>query len=151
MSIEQYRDLVGALCEAIHLPDAEAVLSRGWVEVEGFEVLMAHYEQDPGAMYLNFHFGTVTVGRTLHVYRLMLEANLTVYAQDTAQLGMHPDNGGIVLIVRVPMSADVDGAWLAETLAHYAEHGRYWAGNLLASPEEAFVGVCAGDYVWICA
>jgi hypothetical protein len=151
VSSERYAALVAGLCDAIGLPDAGAVLTRGWIEVEGFEVLLAHYEQDEGAMYLNFHFGIVSAGRTLRVYRLLLEANLTVYAQDQAQLGLHPENAGIVLIVRVPMSDSIDGVWLAEVLAHYAEHGRYWAGNLLAAPEEAFAGVCSGDYCWISA
>lgn len=149
MSYEQYEQLVTDLCVAIELPDPVAALDPGWIEVEGFEVQLTHYENDVGAMYLNFHFGIVTPGRTLAVYRLLLEANLTVYAQDQAQAGLHPDTGGIILIVRVPMTPDITGGWLAETLTHYAEHGRYWGDNILASHEEAFLGICSGDYLWI--
>jgi hypothetical protein len=94
MSVEQYEDLVTQLCEVIQLPDARAVLERGWVEVEGFEVLLAHYANDPAAMYLNFHFGVVTAGRSLAVFRLLLESNLTVYAQDQAQAGVNPTRAG---------------------------------------------------------
>jgi hypothetical protein len=149
MSLERYQALVTELCEIIDLPDPQAVFDRGWIEVEGFEVLLAHYENDPSAMYLNFHFGIVTAGRTLTVFRLMLEANLTVYAQDQAQLGIHPDTSGIVLIVRVPMTDDINGQWLADTLTHYAEHGRHWSENILSSTDEAFNGICAGDYYWL--
>lgn len=149
MSREQFEGLVGALCNAIDLPDPQAVLERGWIEVEGFEVLLMHNVADPAAMYINFHYGIVTAGRTLTVFRLLLEANLTVYAQDQAQLGINPETGGIVLIVRVPMTDEIDGAWFAETLAHYAEHGRYWNDNILSSTDEAFNGICAGDYFWL--
>jgi hypothetical protein len=149
MSHDTYSALVIALCEVIQLPDARDVLQRGAIEVEGFEVLMAHYDNDPTAMYLTFHFGVVTAGRTLTVFRLMLESNLTVYAQDQAQLGINPDTNGIVLIVRVPMSEDIDGAWLADTLAHYAQHGRYWRDSILASNDESFSAICAGDYFWL--
>jgi hypothetical protein len=149
MSVEQYEELVTQLCAAIQLPDPRAVLQRGWVEVEGFEVLLAHYQNDPSAMYLNFHFGIVTPGRALTVFRLLLESNLTVYAQDQAQVGVNPETGGIILIVRVPMTPDISGQWLAETLAHYAEHGRYWNDNILAAAEQAFEGLCSGDYLWL--
>jgi len=149
MSYERYQSLVGELCEVIGLPDAAAVLERGTMEIEGFEVQFANFENDPGAMYLNFYYGIVTAGRTLRIFRLLLEANLSIYAQDQAQLGLNADTGGIVLIVRVPMSDSIDGAWLAETLTHYAEHGRYWQNNILSSTDEMFAGICAGDYFWI--
>lgn len=149
MSRDTFEGLVAQLCEAISLPDPQAVLERGWIEVEGFEVQLSHFENDPAAMYMNFHFGIVTAGRTLQVFRLMLEANLTVYAQDQAQVGINPDTSGIVLIVRVPITDDVNGPWLAETLGHYAEHGRYWADNIASATEEMFEGICAGDYFWL--
>lgn len=149
MSHENYKRLVASLCEAIALPDAQAVLDRGWIEVEGFEVLLSHYESDASALYLNFHFGIVSAGRTLQVFRLLLEANLTVYAQDQAQVGINPDTTGIVLIVRVPMTDEIDGAWLADTLGHYAEHGRYWGENILSATDEMFEGICGGDYFWL--
>ncbi|WP_423600126.1 CesT family type III secretion system chaperone [Roseateles sp. MS654] len=149
MSQERYQALVRDLCQLIELPDADAVLQRGTIEVEGFEVHLANFSNDPGAMYLNFHYGIVTAGRTLRVFRLLLEANLSVYAQDQAQLGLHADTGGIVLIVRVPLSDSIDAPWLAETLTHYAEHGRYWRDNIANATEEMFLGICAGDYFWI--
>jgi hypothetical protein len=149
MSFERFKGLVHDLCKVIDLPDPQAVLQRGSIEVEGFEVLVKNYENDPEALYLNFDYGIVTAGRTLRVFRLLLEANLSIYAQDQAQLGLNPDTGGIVLIVRVPMSDTIDGNWLAETLTHYAEHGRYWRDNIVDSTDEMFTGICAGDYYWI--
>lgn len=149
MSYGTFGALVLALCKTVNLPDAQDVLERGSIEVEGFEVMLTHYENDPAAMYITFHFGGVTAGRTLTVFRLMLESNLTVYAQDQAQMGINPETGGVVLIVRVPMSDDIDGAWLADTLAHYAEHGRYWRDSILASNDESFDGICSGDYFWL--
>lgn len=149
MSHEKFKGLVAQMCEAIGFPDVDGVLRRGALEVEGFEVLVNHFSNDEGAMYLNFHYGIVTAGRTLRVFRLLLEANLSVYAQDQAQLGISPDTTGIILIVRIPMGDEIDGPWLAETLAHYAEHGRYWRDNILAASDEMFEGVCSGDYAWI--
>jgi hypothetical protein len=149
MSQERFQALVRDLCRHIDLPDPEDVLRRGTIEVEGFEVNLANFSNDPGAMYLNFHYGIVTAGRTLRVFRLLLEANLSVYAQDQAQLGLHADTGGIVLIVRVPLGDTIDAPWLAETLTHYAEHGRYWRDNIANATEEMFLGICAGDYFWI--
>lgn len=151
MSGERFRELVIDLCRTINLPNPEAVLARGAIEIEGFEVQLVNFENDPGAMYLNFHYGIVTAGRTLRIFRLLLEANLSIYAQDQAQLGLNADTGGIVLIVRVPMTDTIDGAWLAETFTHYAEHGRYWRDNILSSTDELFMGICAGNYFWICA
>lgn len=149
MSYAQFTGLVDDLCQAIGRPDAQEVLERGAIEVEGFEVLIAHFDGDPNAMYLNYHFGILPAGRNERVMRLLLEANLTIYAQDQAQLGVHPDSGGILLIIRVPMGDDIDGAWLAETLSHYAEHGRYWRNNILESSDEMFEDICTGNYLWM--
>jgi hypothetical protein len=149
MSYERFTELVTQLCGVIDLPDVDAVLTRGVIEVEGFDVRLSNFENDPEAMYLNFDYGIVTAGRTLRIFRLLLEANLTVYAQDQAQLGMEPETGGILLIVRVPMGDSIDGPWLAETLTHYTEHGRYWRDNISTSTDEMFNGICAGDYFWI--
>jgi len=149
MSYERFTELVTELCGVIELPDAEAVLARGVIEVEGFDVRLNNFDNDPEAMYLNFDYGIVTAGRTLRIFRLLLEANLTVYAQDQAQLGLDPETGGIILIVRVPMGDSIDGTWLAETMTHYTEHGRYWRDNISTSTDEMFNGICAGDYFWI--
>lgn len=149
MSYERFQSLVRELCQVCGLPDAESVLARGTIEIEGFDVRLANFENDPGAIYLNFEYGIVTAGRTLRIFRLLLEANLSIYAQDQAQLGLNSETGIIVLIVRVPMSDSIDGTWLAETLTHYVEHGRYWQNNILESTDEMFAGICAGDYFWI--
>ncbi|BBO59484.1 CesT family type III secretion system chaperone [Mycoavidus sp. B2-EB] len=149
MSVERYESLLGELCQAVGLPDLQHVLETRSIEVEGFDVQLEHIEEDPDAVYLNFHFGTVTAGRTLTVFRLMLEANLLIYAQDQAQLGLDPDSGGIILIVRVVMTDDVTGDWLADLLTHYAEHGRYWQKNIFESTDEMFEGIAAGQFQWI--
>jgi hypothetical protein len=149
MSLERYCDVVIEMCAAIGLPDADTVLERGCLEIDGFEVMLAHFENDPQAMYVNFNFGIMSAGRTLGVLRLMLEANVTVYAQDQAQLGIDPETGSALLMVRAPLSHGVDGQWLADTFSHYAEHGRYWRTNIMNATDEAFDGLCAGEYNWM--
>ena len=142
-------DLVGELCEQLGLPDVKEVLRTRRVEVEGFSVILDHVSNDPMAMYIQFDYGITTAGRTLSIMRLMLESNLLVYAQDQAQLGLDPDTGSSQLIVRVPMTPDIDGPWLSETLTHYAEHGRYWRDHILHAPDEQFEAIAAGDYLWL--
>ena len=149
MSYERFADLVTELCLVVGLPDARTVLERSAMEIEGFHVQLGHFGNDEGAMYLSFDFGVVTAGRTLRVFRLLLEANLSIYAQDQAQLGLNPDTGGVLLIVRVPMTDDIDGEWLADTFNHYVEHGRYWRENIVCATDEMFEGVCAGEYLWL--
>ncbi|AKJ27811.1 CesT family type III secretion system chaperone [Caldimonas brevitalea] len=149
MGAERYAELLQELCLVTGLGDPETVLQTRTLEVEGFTVVLDHVENDPDAMYLQFDFGTVTAGRTLVVFRLMLESNLLVYAQDQAQLGLNPDTGNVLLIVRVPLSYEIDGSWLAELLVHYTEHGRYWRDHLLKSSDEMFEGLGAGQYMWI--
>ncbi len=117
--------------------------------MEGFSVVVDHVSNDPGAMYLQFDYGITTAGRTLSIFRLMLESNLLVYAQDQAQLGLDPDTGSTQLIVRISMTDDIDGPWLFETLTHYAEHGRYWRDHLLQAPDEMYEAISAGDYLWL--
>jgi hypothetical protein len=148
-SSARYAALVRDLCATVGLGDAEHVLRTRSIEVEGFDVRLEHFENDLDALYANFHYGAVTAGRTLVVFRLMLEANLLIYAQDQAQLGLDTDTGGIVLVLRVPMAADVDGAMLADLLAHYAEHGRYWRQNIVEASDDMFEGIVAGDFVWL--
>ncbi|MFC0402796.1 CesT family type III secretion system chaperone [Paraburkholderia rhizosphaerae] len=149
MSIERYAEIVRDVCAVVGLPDPDHVLKIRTIEVEGFDVRLDHFENDQQAMYVNFHYGTVTAGRTLVVFRLMLEANLLIYAQDQAQLGLDSDTGGIVLILRLPLTPDVDGQVVADLLAHYAEHGRYWRSNIIESSDEMFAGIIAGDYLWL--
>lgn len=149
MSIELYTALVGELCAAVGLPDVDHILQTRSIEVEGFDVRLDYFDNDPGALYVNFHYGTVTAGRTLTIFRLMLEANLLIYAQDQAQLGMDSDTGGIVLIVRVPFADDVTGDTLADLLSHYAEHGRYWRQNIIESNDDMFEGIATGEFIWL--
>jgi hypothetical protein len=146
---ERYAQLIRDLCATVGLADAEHVLRTRSIEVEGFDLRLEYFENDLEAMYANFHYGTVTAGRTLVVFRLMLEANLLIYAQDQAQLGLDTDTGGIVLVLRVPMTYDVDGNTLADLLAHYAEHGRYWRQSIIESTDEMFEGIVAGEFVWL--
>jgi hypothetical protein len=145
----RYKELVRALCEELDIPDADMVLGCRELEYETFCVLLMHVANDPGAMYVQFDYGVTTAGRTLSILRLMLESNVLVYAQDQAQLGLDPDTGSTQLIVRVPMTDDIDGPWLADTLKHYAEHGRYWRDHLLQSPDEMFEAISSGHYLWL--
>jgi hypothetical protein len=149
MSLERYADVVRDVCQVVGLPDADYVLKTHTLEVEGFDVRLDHFENDPDAMYVNFHYGAVTAGRTLIVFRLMLEANLLIYAQDQAQLGLDADTGGVILIMRLPLTDDVDGSTVADLLTHYAEHGRYWKRNIIESTDEMFDGIAAGEYHWL--
>ena len=91
----------------------------------------------------------MTSGRSLRVYRLMLEANLSLYAQDQAQLGLDADSGVVLLVVRVPMLDGVDGPYLADTINHYIEHGRYWRENILLAEDEMFESLSMGAYTWM--
>ena len=149
MSFDRFTELVEQLCDVLGLPDPAAVLERRVVEVEGFTVVLDHVEADPKAMYLQFDFGIATSGRTLRIFRLMLESNLLIYAQDQAQLGLDPDSGAVLLIMRVPFSKDLNGTWLAETLSHYAEHGRYWRTHLLEPSDDEFNGIALGNFAWM--
>src|SRR5215475_14068866 len=122
MSRERYVELIHEVCAVVGLPDADYVVESQTLEIEGFDVRLDHYENDAGSLYVCFHYGAVTAGRTLVVFRMMLEANLLIYAQDQAQLCLDPDTGSIVLLVHVPMGPDITGEYLADTFSHYAEH-----------------------------
>ena len=149
MSIERRDSLIRDMCMHLQIPDADAIIAAGRLTVEGFEVIIDAVEEDIDAFYLNFDYGIVTGGRTLRVFRPMLEATVTIYAQDHAQLGLDGDTGGIILIVRVAYDPDIDGEQLAELLGHYAEHGRYWRDNILQTTDDMFENLANGTYVWI--
>lgn len=149
MSLEQRNHLIVELCQHLGVPNPDEIVEAGRLEVDGFTVSIDFYEQDDAAIYVHVHYGIVAAGRTLRIFRLLLEANLCIYAQDQAQLGLDSDTGGIVLIVRVPLTDDLDGAWLAELLDHYAEHGRYWQNNIFSSSDEMFDNLASGSYVWL--
>jgi hypothetical protein len=142
-------ELLRALCETIELPNADAVVESRMLDVEGFECSFEMPESDPGTLYLMFNFGITTAGRTMRLFKAMLEANITTYAQDQAQLGIDADTGVILLIVRVPAADDIDASWLADTLTHYASHGTYWRDNIFRSEDEMFEGLASGAYEWI--
>ncbi len=149
MGLDLFEALLRELCAVVGLPDAEQMLARRQLQVEGFDVLLDYLEDDPAAFYLYFQFGIVTAGRTLAIYRLMLEANLLIYAQDQAQFGLDSDTGGIVLLVRIGLTEDVTGEWLANLMVDYAEHGRYWRDQIAQSTDEMFEGISNGDYTWL--
>jgi Tir chaperone protein (CesT) family len=149
VSADKYVYLVEALCQTVGLPDVNHVLEMRSIEVQGFDVRLDHFEGDENAIYLNFEYGAVSAGRTLTVFRLMLEANLLIYAQDQAQLGLDAETGCIVLVVRVEMTDDLDGEILADLLSHYAEHGCYWQKNIVESTDEMLNGIATGDFVWL--
>lgn len=149
MSADLFDDLLRQLCAVVGLPDPQQMVAKRQMQVEGFDVLFDYLEDDPEAFYLYFQFGIVTAGRTLVIYRLMLEANLLIYAQDQAQFGMDSDTGGIVLLVRIGLTPDVSAEWLANLMVDYAEHGRYWRDQIVQSTDEMFEGVSNGDYTWL--
>ena len=149
MQSEELDQLLVQLCEAIGLADSSDVINRRLIEVDGFECSFDISESDPDALYLLVNFGFTTAGRTLKLFRAMLEANLLVYAQDQAQLGIDPETGTILLIIRIVVSGDIDGYWLADTLSHYSEHGRYWREQLFTSEDEMFDAMLSGDYIWM--
>ncbi|VVD66330.1 CesT family type III secretion system chaperone [Pandoraea anhela] len=149
MSLERRNELLAELCTLLEIPDVNGIVQAGRLNVNEFEVAVDFFEQDPDAIYLDFEYGIVSGGRTLRIYRLMLEANLTVYAQDQAQLGVNPSTGGIILVVRVPLGHDVNGGYLCELLDHYVEHGRYWQDNILQSSDDMFDQIASGEYQWI--
>lgn len=149
MSQERYTELLMQTCLVTDVVDTDTVLQTRTLTVEGFQVMLEHVENDPDAMYLQFDYGITTAGRALRLFRLMLESNLLVYAQDQAQLGVNPDTGGALLILRVPMTDDIDGEWLADTMAHYAEHGRYWRDHISNATDDMYEGVASGDYLWL--
>ena len=149
MTAALFDALLRDLCTVVGLPDPEQMVQKRQLQVEGFDVLLDYLEDDPTAFYLYFQFGIVTAGRTLTIYRLMLEANLLIYAQDQAQFGMDSDTGGIVLLVRIGLTEDVTGDWLANLMVDYAEHGRYWQDQIVQSTDEMFEGISNGDYTWL--
>jgi hypothetical protein len=149
VSEARFEAVLRDLCASMEIADADAVLDHRTLDVEGFDVLVDHAEADPNALYLHFNYGIVSSGRTLKAFRLLLEANLVVYAQDQAQLGMDAETGGIVMIVRVEFCDEVGGDWLTELLAHYAEHGRYWRDNIFQLDDDMFEQVANGSYLWI--
>ncbi|PPU95699.1 4-hydroxyphenylacetate 3-monooxygenase [Xanthomonas hyacinthi] len=123
-------------------------------ESDGFQITLRYPDpaalaESDAAMYLLVGFGVMPPGRTLQAFRLMLEANLSVYAQDQAQLGLEPASGEVVLIARVALDADIDGGWLADLVNHYVQHGRYWRDTILACTDEMYAALCTGEYLWI--
>jgi len=149
MSLERRNELIRELCKLRGIGDAEHVVKTGVVNIDDFDIAIDFFQEDAAAIYVNFQFGVVSGGRTLRVFRLLLEANLSVYAQDQAQLGVEAETGGVVLVVRGVLEANTDGQWLVELIEHYVEHGRYWRESILLSDDEMFRHLSDGNYVWI--
>lgn len=149
MSNQRYTDVVLDLCHVLGIPETDHVLKTRAIVVEGFDVSLENYDEEPNILYVHFQYGIVTGGRTLSVFRLLLEANITIYAQDQAQLGIDEANGGIILLARVDLTDEINGEWLADLLAHYAEHGRYWRDNIFQTADEMFEQLAQGTYLWI--
>lgn len=149
MSLERRNELIRELCELRGIGDAQRVIDSGVVSIDDFDIAIDYFDEDPGAIYVNFQFGVVSGGRTLRVFRLLLEANLSVYAQDQAQLGLEAETGGVVLIVRGMLDDNANGPWLLDMIEHYVEHARYWRGNILLADDEMFRHLSDGSYVWI--
>lgn len=142
-------DLLSDFCQCVGLADASTVIGRRMVQVKGMEVGFEALSDDPDHFQIQFRFGAMAAGRALRVFRLMLEANLLVYAKDNAHFAMDPDTGESVLLLRATFGVTSTGQWLADTLAHYAEHGLYWKNNILSCQDEQFNGVASGEYQWL--
>lgn len=146
MADNRLQELLQDFCDTVGLHPVE-ILRRRQVLVKGIDVVFAQPADDPDHFRVHFQFGAVAAGRSLKVFRLILEANVLVYAKEDAMMGMDPDTGGVVLMLRVAFG--VTGRWLADTLAHFAEHGLYWRNNILECPDPMLEGICSGFYVWI--
>ncbi len=144
-----FKALLAALGAELGVPASSAWIERRCLTLGGYDVRFHYGAGDPEAFHIHFDFGICTPGRTLTVYRLMLESNLLVYAQDQAQMGVDNATGAMVLLTRVSLLEPVQVQWLAETLLHYLEHGRYWREKIMTSPDEMFEGIGDGDYAWI--
>lgn len=147
--MSELTDLLANLCECVGLVDALTVIERRMLQVMGMEVGFEVLSDDPDHFQIQFRFGAIASGRALRVFRLMLEANLLVYAKDNAHFALDPDTGESVLLLRVAFGGATTGQWLADTLSHYAEHGLYWKNNILSCEDEQFNGVASGDYQWL--
>jgi hypothetical protein len=148
MSAEKLSILLTDFCETVGLYPPE-IVRRLQVQVKGMEVVFRCAEGDADHFYFAYQFGAIAAGRTLKVFRLMLEANVLVYAKDDAVLGMDPDTGGVVLSIRGSFGGETTGRWLADTLAHFAEHANYWKKNILDCVDEMFNGISSGQFQWI--
>ena len=151
MSDQVLETLLEAVALEVGLGDPGSVVSARRIEVQGFECSFEITESDNDALYLMFDFGIATAGRTLRLFTAMLEANLTTYAQDQAQLGIDATTGVAILIVRIPGVHEIDVPWLVDTLAHYASHGTYWRDTIFQATDEMFEGISRGDFEWILA
>jgi hypothetical protein len=151
MSDQILESLLEAVAVEAGMGDPSAVVSARRIEVQGFECSFEIPESDSDALYLLFDFGIATAGRTLRLFTAMLEANLTTYAQDQAQLGIDAASGVAILIVRIPGVHEIDIGWLLDTLAHYASHGLYWRETIFQATDEMFEGISRGDFHWIMA
>ncbi|WPB57937.1 CesT family type III secretion system chaperone [Xylophilus sp. GOD-11R] len=145
---DKLTDLLREFCDTVGLYPPE-ILRRKQVQVKGMEVNFTRPAAGAEHFFFSYQFGAIAAGRTLKVFRLMLEANILVYAKDDAVIGMDPDTGGVVLSVRGTFGPGATGRWLADTLAHFAEHAIYWRKNILDCIDEMFNGISSGKYQWM--
>ena len=82
MSLERRDELIREICALRDVPGADEVLARGVLDIDGFDVAVDHFEEDGDAVYVTFQYGVVTAGRTLRVFRLLLEARRRTLAQE---------------------------------------------------------------------
>lgn len=148
MTNSRLSEILRGFCAAVGIPPTD-VVRRRLVFVRGIEVIFSELGDDTDHYVAIFRFGTVFAGRSLRVFRLMLEANLLVYARGDAVMAMDPDTGGVVLSIRASYEITDAGQWLANTLAHFAEHALYWKTNILECPDEMFSGIASGESQWI--
>jgi len=141
--------LLQAVAAEVGLADPAPVVESRVIEIDGFACSFEVSDADADALYLLFDFGIATAGRTLRLFTAMLEANLTTYAQDQAQLGIDAETGTTMLVVRIPGVHGIDIGWLVDTLVHYATHGHYWRDTIFQASDEMFEGISRGDYEWI--
>lgn len=151
MDEDRLRNLLRDFCDATGIVNPNSVVEERAVFVKGMDVSFETHEGDSDHFHIHFRFGAIMAGRALRVFRLMLEANLLVYAQDNGRFALDPDSSESVLMLRASFGPDTTGKWLSETLLHYAEHGMYWRNNILHGEDERFNGIASRDYQWICA
>ncbi|WP_250480083.1 MULTISPECIES: CesT family type III secretion system chaperone [unclassified Caballeronia] len=149
--MQQWQEiLLQDFCQAVGMPDPSFLMAGGSIDVDGFSVdFLDIADEEDRALYVNFHYGTVSAGRSLIVFRLLLEANVLAYAKDDARLGLDPATGGVILFLRLVEDTVPDGNMLADILSHYAEHARYWRTQIFEASDEMYLGIASGDFRWL--
>jgi Tir chaperone protein (CesT) family len=148
MADDRLKTLLQDFCDTVGLYPVE-VLRRRQLVVKGIDVVFTELPEDEQHCYAAFQFGALAAGRSLKIFRLMLESNVLVYAKELAVMGMDTDSGGVVLTLRIAYGETTTGSWLADNLAYFAEHAIYWKKNIMDCADERFNGITSGTYTWI--